>query len=488
MEPYENEQPFGQQPPQQESVVPNPEPAPRKKPSPYANSPYINPSFEYRQPNPGYGYYQQPYYAQPQPTQPKKKVIGKGWFVAAVICMVIGLAATTINTMSLNKQLKQNELLLQSYEEKLGVLQQELKEHAQIGSGDSVSGTPNTNVDGGMTPAQVYAKNAKSVVAIACSNVDNYFGQTMESTSSGSGFILSEDGYIASNYHVVEGAAAIQITTWDGKTYTAKFVGGEESNDIALLKVEAEDLIPVTMGSSNALIVGDQVVAIGNPLGELASTLTVGYVSAKDRVVTTDGSQINMLQTDAAINPGNSGGPLFNMKGEVVGITTAKYSGTTSSGASIEGIGFAIPVDDVLGMLDDLKVYGYVTGAYLGVTVSDVPADDAQMYGLPMGVLVHNVTSGSCAHKAGIRAQDIIVDLGGYEIENMNDLTRALRKFKAGDTITVTVYRHSSGGEKVMSITLDEKPQQTSVPSTTEPSQSLPSGGIEDWLEDFFGN
>ena len=491
MESYENEdifreeQPAAPQPEQPQPAAPQP---PSKKPSPFADSPYVTCGTEYQRPNYGYGYYQAPSYTQPQPqpqSKPKTKKNGKGWTVAAVVISVLALLVSVsgASASSQKKMQEQMDLLAQSYEEKLEVLRQEIEEKSHIGTGDSVSGTPNTNVDGSLTPAQVYARNAKSVVAIFCSTSGSYFGQTTESTSSGSGFILSEDGYIASNYHVVEGGVAIKVITWDGKEYTAKFIGGEESNDIALLKVEAEGLAPVTMGSSDALIVGDQVAVIGNPLGELASTLTVGYVSAKDRVVATDGSRINMLQTDAAINPGNSGGPLFNMKGEVVGITTAKYSGTTSSGASIEGIGFAIPVDDVLGMLDDLKIYGYVTGAYLGVTVSDVPTDDAALYGLPMGVLVHQVASGSCASKAGIRAQDIIVNLGGYEIENMNDLTRALRKFKAGETITITVYRHL-GGETILSATLDEKPHQTSEPST-EPTDN---SNVQDWFDRFFGN
>lgn len=486
MDTYENDGVFDTQPEQPVTPQPAPPVTPPRKPSPFADSPYVMAGETNRQ---SYysGYYQQPtpQSAPQQPSKPASKGVSKGWVVALAICMVLGFAAFGISLLSVQSQMQeQNALLIQSYEEKLGVLRQELEEMTHIGSGDSVSGTPNAGVDGGLTPAQVYAQNAKSVVAINCSNVDSYFGQTMESTSSGSGFVLTEDGYIASNYHVVKGATSIKVITWEGKEYTAKFVGGEESNDIALLKVEAQGLAPVTVGSSDALIVGDQVAAIGNPLGELASTLTVGYVSAKDRIVATDGTRINMLQTDAAINPGNSGGPLFNMKGEVVGITTAKYSGTTDSGASIEGIGFAIPIDDVLGMLDDLKEYGYVTGAYMGVTVSDVPSEDAALYGLPMGVLVHEVTAGSCSQKAGLRPQDIIVGLGGYEIENMNDLTRALRKFKAGDTVTLTVYRHGAG-ETVLNITLDEKPVQNTEPAT-EPSEN--DDYFDNWFDHFFGN
>ena len=188
-------------------------------------------------------------------------------------------------------------------------------------------------------------------------------GQNGISVSTGSGFIVTKDGYVVTNQHVVDGKGSITVITTDGTEYPAVLVGADEANDVALLKVDALNLRPVTLGSSAELIVGDQVAAIGNPLGTLTSTLTVGYVSAKERDVTTDGFAINMLQTDAAINSGNSGGPLFNMRGEVVGITTAKYSGTSASGASIEGVGFAIPIDDVMDILPDLANYGYVNSS-----------------------------------------------------------------------------------------------------------------------------
>lgn len=204
------------------------------------------------------------------------------------------------------------------------------------GSGATVDTVSNP---GALTPAQVYAQNVQSVVAITNQGVKNgTFGQE-SFTGTGSGFILTADGYVLTNHHVIDGAQTITVTLYDGTEYTARLVGSDSISDVALLKIEAENLPAVTIGDSDGLDVGDQVAAIGNPLGELTSTQTVGYVSAKDRSVNTDGTILNMLQTDAAINSGNSGGPLFNMNGEVVGITTAKYSGSTSSGASIEGIG-----------------------------------------------------------------------------------------------------------------------------------------------------
>ena len=227
---------------------------------------------------------------------------------------------------------------------------------------------------------------------------------------------------------------------------------------------------------------------MGNPLGELTSTLTVGYISAKDRTINTDGTyNINMMQTDAAINSGNSGGPLFNMKGEVIGITTAKYSGSSGSGASIEGIGFAIPVDDVKGILVDLREYGYVKGAYLGVSVISMDPAVAEAYGLPSGSKVSLVESGSCAEKAGIQVGDIIIGMGGQEVAGNSDLLAILRKFAPGNTTTITVFR---GGQEIeLSITLDEKPRETTqAPVVPENGQIPESGSYEDWYNYFFGN
>ena len=196
-----------------------------------------------------------------------------------------------------------------------------------------------------------------------------------------------------------------------------------------------------------------------------------------------------MIQTDCAINSGNSGGPLFNMKGEVIGITTAKYSGSTGSGASIEGIGFAIPIADAMGMTDDLIAHGYLTNqAYLGVTVRDLGSDVASLYSLPTGSYVDSVVAGSCAEKAGIQPKDIIIKVGKYAVEGNTTLQNALRKFKAGETTTVTVYR--AGAELELTITFDERPQDpnASIQQPQNPGE-MPSGGsYEDWYDYFFPN
>lgn len=503
MPPMENTQPEPQaQHPPQAEPQPQYRPQPEsnggvgagRKESPFANSPYMTAGSGWQNTA---GYQQQSYtYTRPAYTPPspevkqEKKSGGKLWSRVLACILVLAVVAAgcgiTASVVERNWEARYSQMEM-SFAEQLAVLEDKIEKNSNVSSGNSVSGSPTATVDG-LTPAQVYAQNVQSVVAIRCTTMVTNFGQMSESTSSGSGFFLTEDGYVVSNYHVVAGASSITVITSDGSEYEAEYVGGEENNDLALLKVASDGFDAAAIGSSGNLIVGDQVVAIGNPLGELASTLTVGYVSAKDRVVTTDGTQINMLQTDAAINPGNSGGPLFNMKGEVVGITSAKYSGTTTSGATIEGIGFAIPMDDVIGMLEDLKEFGYVTGAYLGVSVGDVEESVADRYGMPLGALVAEVVKGSCAEAAGIRAQDIIVNLGGHTVECVNDLTRALRKFEPGDTITVTVYRFGSG-ETQLTLTLDEKPQQTQE-ETVEPTveNSLPSNGsVEDWFNHFFG-
>jgi S1-C subfamily serine protease len=445
-----NDQPAGVEPQEQ----PKCEPQTRSN-SPFANSPYTTP---WQAPQPPAATQTTPV-AQPYDEKPAPKVKKPGiWWKSLVTSVTVAAISCGITAAAVTAYWQSyNTNLTRSFDEKLAVLRQELTDKIPANGGNSSSGSPGPSVEGGLTPAQVYAQNVDSVVALECTVTQEMFGQTVSGVTSGSGFVLTADGYIVSNYHVVADAKAIKVTFNDGTEYAAQFVGGDESNDIALVKVKATDLRPVQIGSSDALIVGDQVAAVGNPLGELASTLTVGYISAKDRIVATDGTQINMLQTDAAINPGNSGGPLFNMLGQVIGITTAKYSGLTGSGATIEGIGFAIPMDDVYDMLEDLRQYGYITGAYLGVSVSDVDPDVAGAYGLPMGTLVRDVVDGSCAQLGGIQVSDIIVNLGGYEVKNLNDLSRALRKFKSGDEVTVTVHR---GGNLVqLTLVLDEKPK-----------------------------
>lgn len=458
MEEMENNMPPVE--PEHTAEIPQP-PVENRKRSPYENSPYMMPHSPSRES-----------VSQPVPMQKKKSGRGKRFF-GSFITFLLGAAVALGGVYAMAGVVQQQtELRVQALESRIEVLQAELDAKDHASAGNSVSGTPNVGVDGFMTPGQVYAMNEKSVVLI-----DTNVG-------TGSGFILTEDGYVVTNCHVVEGASSIHVVLYDNTSYTARLVGSDADNDVAVLKMEGEGFQAAVLGSSDDLIVGDQVAAIGNPLGELTSTLTVGYVSAKERDIYSEGSTINMIQTDCAINSGNSGGPLFNMRGEVVGITTAKYSGTSNSGVSIEGIGFAIPVDDVKDIIDDLIEFGYVRTAYLGVNIYNVNPDTSRMYNIPMGCLVDSVTPGMCAAEAGVKSSDIITALGGYPVESITDLTRALRRFEPGETTTITIYR--AGQTLALSITLDEKPRETQTPGGDAPNMPS-SGNFEEWFNYFFG-
>lgn len=317
-----------------------------------------------------------------------------------------------------------------------------------------------------MTPEQLYAANVDACVGITVSTtMTNIFGYTSTSAASGSGFVITADGYIVTNYHVIEDAVkdssvSITVSFHDGSSYPATLVGGEEDNDVAVLKIEASGLQTVTLGDSDQLKVGQAVMAIGNPLGELTFTFTGGYVSAKDRSVTmSDGTVMNMLQTDTAINSGNSGGPLFNEYGQVIGIVSAKLSSSSNSEASVEGLGFAIPINDVKDMVTSIIEHGYVTGKpNVGILMKDVP-QEAQQYGVPAGSEVLAVLDGSGAGKAGLQAGDIITAVNGTAVSGSEALKAAVQDCKAGDKVTFSVYR--DGDTVELEITLDEDNQTT---------------------------
>ncbi len=307
-----------------------------------------------------------------------------------------------------------------------------------------------------LTPAEVYAANAGSTVGITTSVTTNYWGYQTTSAASGSGFIVTDDGYIVTNYHVVEGSDSITVSLYNGDTYDAALIGYDESNDLAVLKIEAKELAPVILGDSDNLNVGDSVVAIGNPLGELTFSLTSGSISAKDREVTMSSSlTMNLLQTDCAINSGNSGGALFNMYGEVIGITNAKYS-SSGSEASIDNIGFAIPINEVRSIVESIIEKGYFSKPYLGVGVVDV-SREYQIYGLPQGAAIQTITEGGPAEVAGLQVGDIITKVDDSEIKSRSDLTTIIGRYKIGDTIHLTVYRQ---GETVeVAVTIGEQIQ-----------------------------
>ena len=328
-------------------------------------------------------------------------------------------------------------------------------------------------IDSSKTPsaAEVYAANVNSTVGIVTSAVTtNFWGQRTTSAAAGSGFLFTDDGYILTNYHVVQGADSVTVSTYDGTKYDAKIIGFDESNDVAVLKIDAEGLTPVVIGNSDQLNVGDSVVAIGNPLGELTFSLTSGTVSALDREVTmSSGISMELIQTDCAINSGNSGGALFNMHGEVVGITNAKYSGSSGSGASIDNIAFAIPINDVYSIVTSIIEKGYIEKPYIGVSVLDV-SDETQKYGLPGGASVQSVTKDSPAEEAGLQVNDIITKVNDTEITSSNDLVKLVRASNPGDTLTVTVYRQGETLE--LTITVGRQVQSANESTVTESSQS----------------
>ena len=321
-----------------------------------------------------------------------------------------------------------------------------------------------------LTGAEVYAANVNSTVGIVTSLVTtNFWGQQTTGAAAGSGFIFSDDGYILTNYHVIEGATSITASTYDGAKYDAKLIGYDESNDVAVLKIEATGLTPVVIGDSDKLNVGDNVVAIGNPLGELTFSETSGIVSALNREVTmSSGATMDLIQTDCAINSGNSGGALFNMYGEVVGITNAKYSSSSSSSeASIDNIGFAIPINQVYGIVKSIIENGYIEKPYIGVSVLTV-SDETQKYGLPGGASVQSVTKDSPAEAAGLQVNDIITKVGDTEITSSNDVVKIVRAANPGDELKLTVYRQGETLE--LTVTVGRQIQSANASTATESS------------------
>ena len=424
------------------------------------------------------------------PDRPRRSVPGLGWKIgAALLALAVVAGSCGLTAWQVNRRWEERtQEMTREFNTRMNRLEDQLTA-AQQGIPAAGQTGAVADTDGLLTPGQVYAANVNSVVAISNQSTTNVWGQVSETASSGSGFVLTSDGYIVTNYHVAEGAEKLTVITYMGDEYDARLVGFDAMNDVAILKIEAEGLDPVTVGDSDAMAVGDQVVAIGNPLGELTASLTVGYISAKDRTINTDGNLINMMQTDAAINSGNSGGPLFNMAGQVVGITTAKYSGSTASGASIEGIGFAIPINDVMNMSDDLIEHGYLTNqAYFGISVMDLPQETAERFGLPAGSYVRGVVEGSCAETAGVAPKDIIIAIGEYTVEGNTTLSAALRNFSAGESTTVTVWRDSVGGKLQLPITFDERPRDPDAEQAADPRLpgEMPSNGsYEEWYEYF---
>ena len=284
----------------------------------------------------------------------------------------------------------------------------------------------------------------------------NIFGQPGENAVTGTGIVLSEDGYILTNYHVIETAyeqgTPILILTYNEEEYEAEVIGIESDSDLAVLKIEAEGLEAAVLGDSDGICVGQTIYTVGNPLGELTYTMTSGIISATGRRITTDEAVImNMFQVDAAINNGNSGGPVFNTSGQVIGVVTAKFSQY-----GMEGLGFAIPINDACRIACDLADKGYVSGkAYLGMSIANVSPVVAKYYDMVQGVYICSVEEDSCSEKAGLMPGDIILSVDGKDVRTVSELTRAVREYRAGDSAGLTVWR--DGDELAVTVVFDEE-------------------------------
>ena len=346
-----------------------------------------------------------------------------------------------------------------------------IQQVAPSSTADSASGSDNSitaasSSGSSLTTEQVADLVRPSVVVITTEQVVysqwSWYGQNQVESGAGSGVIISSDGYILTCAHVVDGASTITVTIGD-KDYTATLVGEDTTSDIAVIKIDADGLTPATVGNSDSLKVGQSVMAVGNPLGELGGTVTGGMISALNRSVTIQGSSsvntMSLIQMDASVSPGNSGGGLFNMNGELVGIVNAK-----SSSSDAEGLGFAIPINDAIKVAQELLENGYVTGRpYLGITYLAVTdAQTASQLGVnAYGVYVVEVVKGGPAEKAGLQAGDRIVSVDGTEIASKDDLGTLMQKHAAGDTLSITIARE--GQMQTVNVTLGEKTASNSL-------------------------
>ncbi|MGI6152422.1 MAG: S1C family serine protease [Christensenellaceae bacterium] len=402
-----------------------------------------------------------------QSRQPKKKKGGIfGVVMAATIAgVLIGSAITglvivpvAMNGATANAQLEipteQPVAELPQYD----VAEPEESETVSPGAEEAEDSSP-ADQDELDNPVVAVAEDvSESVVGVATYNKELVPGQEAieQAISAGSGFVISEEGYILTNNHVVSGGNLIRIITHDGTEYTAQLVGKDKDSDLAVLKVEGANLKPVKIGDSNATKVGEMAIAIGNPLGQtLSNTVTVGYVSALSREVLLDGVPTEMMQTDAAINPGNSGGPLVNANGEVIGITTQKsiFAGVDVYGNAIpsEGIGFAIPISNAMELVDQLIEFGGIEKPGIGISYSPISEEDAELWQTPRGALIMDVVAGSPAFLAGIRANDIIIEFEGIDLTDGSEIP-TLTDRSVGETITAKVWREGTVYDVEMSI------------------------------------
>ncbi len=426
---------------------------------------------------------------QPAPQQKTKKKTGSSKVVALALCFsLLGGALGTGGTyLALNSSSKQSTSVTAQSEQKTEK-ETAVLNNAKSNETDSKSETITqaTNKGSKMTASELYKANVNSTVGITTSINTNYFGYKTTAAASGSGFIISKDGYIVTNHHVIEDATKITVTLYNGKKYEAELVGSDESNDIAVLKIDADDLAPVTLGSSSSLEVGDDVAAIGNPLGELTFSLTKGVVSALDRTVTIENKVMTLIQTDTAINSGNSGGALFNMNGEVIGITNARCS-SSGSGYSVDNLCFAIPIDSVKAIINSLVDNGYAAVPYIGVGTQNVSSDSTNAE-VTDGAVVKKVYEDSPAEAAGFKEGDIITEVNGKKIKTSGELTSTIKASSKGDKLECKVYRDGSYID--ITVTVGEKKSESSNDDDEQDNKQQysyrqRSGGSDDPYSDY---
>lgn len=353
-----------------------------------------------------------------------KNKLFKRYFVVGICGMLIGAlicGATVAVTLSLMGGSSQNDLGL-----------------VQYSAGKDVS-VEQAKIDGKVLDVpQIAEAVGPSVVGVVIKHSFNDSIFSEQEAGSGSGIIISSDGYIVTNSHVIEGASAIYVVLNNGENYSARVVGMDTKTDIAVIKIDAKNLAKAELGKSSDLKVGELAVAIGNPLGlEFQGSVTAGVISALDRSMEVDGRKYTLVQTDAAINPGNSGGPLVNKYGYVIGINTVKISSSAT-----EGMGFAIPIDIALPIIEELIEKGYVSGRpQIGIEIINITEAMSMQYNVPVGVYVVNVVFGSAAEKAGIKSGDIIIKADGISVSTAEMLNDVKDKYKVGDTLTLTIVR-----------------------------------------------
>ena len=398
------------------------------------------------------------YPAQPQQAQPpkpkKKKKFNGGRVARSAVALVLAAAMGFAGGFVGAKYGGSGKVVIQQ------AAPSAASDSSTGSSGADSTITAASSSGSSLTTEQVADMVSPSVVVITTEQVVysqwSWYGQSQVESGAGSGVIISSDGYILTCAHVVDGASTITVTI-DDKDYTATLVGEDTTSDVAVIKIDATGLTPATVGDSDSLKVGQSVMAVGNPLGELGGTVTGGMISALNRSVTIQGTSstntMSLIQMDASVSPGNSGGGLFNMNGELIGIVNAK-----SSSSDAEGLGFAIPINDAIEVAQQLLENGYVTGRpYLGITYLGVEdAQTAAQLGVnAYGVYVVEVVKGGPAERAGLQSGDRIVSIDGTEIASKDDLSALMQKHTAGDTLNITIARN--GQMQTVSVTLGEK-------------------------------